>query len=247
MAAWLTLSIDGESRRVPLRAGLNRIAGATPDVAVEVDGELHLWDDPPKVVHVRGPELASGSGAAGQGELGLENGTRFTWSGIEFTYGCDPPVLEEVPMAEAEPEAVLTGAELAAWRRVQAGLLVELGVADRAGVKRWQDAVKESRFDPDACSREILEDSRFDRSDVRFPDRCGALLRDFLMTPLMTGSRGAGRRARGAAKNGVAFLIAQLVAILVYSLLVAVVLVLARAKWDVSFDGWIDRLLSLGG
>jgi len=272
--AWLEIRAGGEWQRHELRPGLTKIGGPAADIPLaggpegrtEIDGELHVFDDPPRVVRVTGPELC-GVGAPTT-QLPLSDGTRFSWGGVELCYSRGAPVLEEIPIDdepiddkpaagpeagrhEADPSAEhspdeadeWTSDELRAWRRVQAGLLVELGLAERGVARRWQEAVKSSRFEADTCSREILSETRFDADDPRLVDRCGALLRDLLMAPLLRGTAGAGRRARGAAKNGVAFLLAQLIAIAVYSLLIAVLLILLRANWDVSLDGLIDGLL----
>jgi hypothetical protein len=63
------------------------------------------------------------------------------------------------------------------------------------------------------------------------------------MMPFQRGIQGASRRARQATRHGAAYLVANLIAISVYSLLIAVLLVVARAKWEISVDGVIDALL----
>jgi hypothetical protein len=66
------------------------------------------------------------------------------------------------------------------------------------------------------------------------------------MAPVTRGIAGAGRRARLAAKGGTAMVVAQLVGIAVYTVIVLVVFLLIRVKWDVSFDGFFDRLVGRG-
>ena len=56
---------------------------------------------------------------------------------------------------------------------------------------------------------------------------------------------GGSRRARGAAKRGAAFFIAQGIALLVYSVVIAVLLVLMRVQYDFSVDGVIDGFLDV--
>jgi hypothetical protein len=252
---WLEIRTGGEWVRHDLRARLTTIGGVEADIALtapggskRIEGELHVFADPPRIVRVGGPELC-GVGAP-TSELELSNGMRFSWGGVELCYSSGESVLEEIEVHDSadfgHAEDALDeeqGADLRAWHRVHAGLLVELGLADRAVVRRWQEMVKSMRFEPDACSRELLAGTRVPADDPLLVDRCGSLLRDLVMAPLLRGTAGAGRRARGAAKSGVAFVLAQVIAIGVYSLLIAVLLILLRVKWDVSFDGLIDALL----
>ena len=67
------------------------------------------------------------------------------------------------------------------------------------------------------------------------------------MSAFQRGVRGAARKARGAARGGSAFVVANLVAVSVYSLLVAALAVLVRARYDWSLDSSIDGLLDLVG
>ena len=148
--------------------------------------------------------------------------------------------LEEIPI---EPSGeFLPQAEVDAWRRVQAGILVEQGLADRVVVREWQEAVRERRFLPDDCAQALLARSQVTRDDVRIVQRTHVLLRDLLMAPLAKGARGAGRKAKRAAQGGVAMVLAQGAAFLVYCLIVAAVLVVLRLKGH-SVDEWLDRLL----
>ena len=65
------------------------------------------------------------------------------------------------------------------------------------------------------------------------------LARDFLMATLQSGSRVARRKAR----TGAAVLLAQGLAVLVYTLLALAVVLLLRVRYEVSLDAWIDGLL----
>ncbi len=150
--------------------------------------------------------------------------------------------MEDFEEIEPPPEG---NAERAAWRRVRAGILVELGLADRVAAKSWQRAVVERRFRPDACADEILARSAVAGDDARVLQRTGVLLRDLLMAPLGRGARGAGRRARQAVRGGLAFVLAQGLALLVFCLIVAALAVVLRLKGH-SLDGWVDRLLGRG-
>jgi hypothetical protein len=124
-------------------------------------------------------------------------------------------------------------------------MLFELGLADRAAARRWQEAVLRGEFDPDAAARELEQGASAVPGDPRLLERSGRLLRDLLMAPYQRGLRGAGRRVRGAARSGVAFLVAQVVIVLVFALLFAVVLLVVRLRWGWSVDGFLDRVLDL--
>ena len=148
-------------------------------------------------------------------------------------------------MASRPSLEVLEEGEIRAWRRLQSGILVERGLADRREARRWQEAVQRGEFDPDACARDIVGGSPVGGEDPRLLERAAILQRDLLMTPLQRGVRGAGRRARGATRSGVAFLIAQGMAILVYTLVILIVLLLGRMQKGLSLDGMLDRILEV--
>lgn len=141
--------------------------------------------------------------------------------------------------AHLESVPVFGEGEERAWRRLSAGLAVELGLADKKVARHWQERVRAGEFDADACAAEILEAGGFEAGDARLVERSARLQRDLVMTPL---SRSAGRKVRRAARGGLAFLVAQLLAIGVYSLLVAIALVLLRLQ-GVAFDPLLDRAL----
>ena len=130
-----------------------------------------------------------------------------------------------------------------AWERVRAGLAIDLGAANRKAVTRWQEAVLGNAFDPDACARELLGDGSLSPNDPRLLERSGRLLRDFLMASLQRGVQGASRKIRSQARSGTAYLVANAIAISIYTLIVLVVMVLMRLKWGTSFDGMFDFIL----
>ena len=242
MEKWIVIRSGAGERRVRLFDGLTRCGGIGSDVVLDRTGsdELHIWDDPARAVFV-------GEGARPRGpegpfdELSLQNGVEFVWGADRIRY-------EEVPMAVVEEVPVetegsfLPQAEIDAWRRVQAGILVEQGLADRVVARNWQQAVKERRFKADECAEEILARSQVTTDDVRVLQRSQVLLRDLLMAPLVKGTRGAGRKAKRAAQGGVAFVLAQGAAFLVYCLIVLAVLIVLRLQGH-SLDGWLDRIL----
>ena len=253
----LQLKRGSNTQEVSLQAGLTRIGpkgGRGIDVGIEgAEGELHVWDTPPKVVRVQGDEALIASGESID-ELLLEDGSEFVWSGVKFKLVELPPVLEEIeePATAAAVGSAGAGARPVlsddpavqqAWERVAAGLLVETGLADKKIAKRWQAAVVQHEWDADACAREILGASGAQLASPRLVERAGRLERDLVMASFQRGIRGASRRARGAARNGMAFFVANVVAIGVYSAIILALLILARVSYEISLDGIIDRMV----
>lgn len=238
-------------RRAELAPGLTRIGGPGTDVPLEgvEEGELHLWDDPPKLLHPGAgpPPEVDGRPRA---ECDLVPGTRIRWAGHELVFGCVAPAaaVEEIPLGEVLPrpragQAEPTGTAARAWGHVRAGMLAELGLADRQAVKRWQEAVLRGEFDPDAAARELTQGAQAGADDPRLVERSARLLRDFLMTSLQRGVSGAGRRARQAARSGLAMVLAQVLALGVYTLVIFVIVLLSRVRWGFSVDRLLDSVL----
>lgn len=238
---WIEIEGPGGAREHHLDRALTRVGGAGADVVLEGTsrGELQLWNDPAKAVWLGGsggPRL----GGADLDERLLSDGDRIEWAGWCLTYreSTAEAVLEEVRVPRARGAAIPEG-----WRRIKAGILVEQGLADRQVVKLWSDAVVRGEFQPEACAREILAASEIPDDDPRVLERSSRLLRDFVMTPVSRGARGAGRKVKGAAKNTAAAAVAQFIIVGIILLMTFVGMVLARLKWDTSFDGWIDAIL----
>jgi len=141
-------------------------------------------------------------------------------------------------------ERTLSRAEWRVWRRLLAGLWLETGLVDNRVTKRGQSAVIEHEYDPDQFAEEVLETTP-DELDPRIRERAGRLQRDILMQPLQSGARGALRKARGTARGGCALIVAQTLAISVYSLLLIAALFLLRVRYDFSADYWVDWVLEL--
>lgn len=131
------------------------------------------------------------------------------------------------------------------WRRVKAGLLVELGLADKGAARRAQDAVRSGSFDVDAAASELLATAAVDDGDPRLSERSARLARDLVMTPLQRGARGVARRTRQATRSGVAWLVTQVVVVGVVATMVFVALLVARYRWGLSVDEALDRTLSM--
>lgn len=255
----LDVKAGGRVRTVSLQAGLTRIGpSGMPGADVEVEGasgELHVWDNPPKAVRARGEDALVGRGGGMVEELELADGDSFAWGGAKFRFR-GQPVLEEIveePPAGAEERSYASAPALAAvsgptaemLRRLSAGLLVETGLADKKTAKRWQSAVLQNQWDPDACATEILSDpgARDALSDPRVQQRAARLQRDLVMASYQRGMKGASRRVRGAARSTSAFFLANLIAIVVYSGIIVALLIVARVGYDWSIDGVIDRIM----
>jgi len=133
-----------------------------------------------------------------------------------------------------------------ARRRLLAGLLVETGLADKGATKRWREAVLSGSWDADACAAEVIASTPPSAySQTKLQERAARIQRDLLMAAHMRGVRGASRRVRGATRSATAFVVANVVAILVYSAVVAALLIIARVSYDWSIDGLIDRLAGI--
>lgn len=252
---WLSIRSSGEERRIPLDRSVIRIGGVgcdvvSPEVSV---GQLHVWTQPPKAVRVGGgPELF----VAGRrvDEALLEPGVVAVWGAFELSVGGVAAVLEELPPDSVAPAKVprgpVSGAGLGpnakrVLDRLEAGLLVELGLANKDVTKRWQSSVVQGEWDADACAREVLDLREVGPEDPRLVERAGRLQRDLVMASFQRGLRKAGRSVRGAARHGSAIVLANLIAFVCFSLIVVAVAFLLRVRWDVSFDGAIDRVLAL--
>ena len=246
---WLDVEGVGEPRRVVLEGDRTVVGGADSAVVVPGAGpdRLHVWNEPPRVVFVGQGESPRIDGASFD-ERALRPGDEIRWHGVTLRYGgeaaaADRASLEEValPVSAAAPAPVAPPAAAPWVRRLQAGLMVEQGLADRKAAKRWQDEVKAGRFDPDRCAQDILGASEVP-DEMRLLERSPRLQRDLLMAPLQTGARGSARRARRAAKSGFAFLIAQAVGLFVYSAILLAIALFLRLR-GTEFDALFDRLL----
>jgi len=158
-------------------------------------------------------------------------------------------------LAMRQPEDAQIGAqsggklpdwELKAWRRIAAGLMVEQSVSDKDTAKRWQAHVKAGDFDPDHCADEILSAPPAKPADAesKLLLRTARLERDLVMTPLLRGVSGASRKARGAARTGVAAMLMQLMVLAIYSILIFLFLLVLEYK-GVRVDAFFQSLLDL--
>jgi hypothetical protein len=243
-----------------------RVGGEGCEVlAKDAEGdELHLWADPARLVLAgsRTTPLVNGRAVV---ECELEDGDTIQWQGMLIVV--HPPEAEQVHEIPAKEGAQVGAAkrlgdtpkapapartpdpslrqlelqDLPAARRILAGIAAEMGSGDRAAIKRWQAAVLRGEWDADACARDVL--AGVDLESKALCERSGRIQRDLLMASFQRGVRGASRKVRGAARGGSAFLVANLVAVLVYSLLIGTLLVLGRARWQWSLDGTIDDVL----
>jgi len=245
---WLELRDGHETRNVPIAGSLTKIGGQSPDVSMQglPQGELHVWSDPPKVVLVAGQAALAVNGVDCREAL-IADGDRIDWGEVRFHFRRkeSAPVLEEIAVSAppAAPAVPAPGSGGSSWTRVRAGMMVELGLAEKGAVRSWQESVMRGEFSPDACARDLSVGSDLDGEDPRLLERSGRLLRDFLMASTMSGAGGARRKARQAGKKGAAIFVSQLFVIIVYTLIILVVMALLHAKWpETFFDPLFDSL-----
>ncbi len=149
-------------------------------------------------------------------------------------------------LGAAAGPAAMPGVDELYWRRLKAGMAVEIGAADASVARRWQDAVLRGEFDADACARDILNAAP-GLTDVRLGERTTRLQRDLVMAPVAATARGSARKLKGAAQNMAAMVIAQFVVFSICLLLVMLALFVLRLRWDWSIDGFFDRLAGVFG
>lgn len=247
---WLELRDGQETRNIPMAGSLTKIGGASPDVSMQglPLGELHVWSDPPKLVMVAGHAALAVNGVDCREAL-LADGDRIEWGEVSFHFRREvsAQVLQEIAVAAPAPALApaAPGPESggASWTRVRAGMMVELGLAEKGAVRNWQESVMRGEFAPDACARDLSVGSDVNGEDPRLMERSGRLLRDFLMASTMSGSGGARRKMRQAGKKGAAILLSQFFVIIVYTLIILVVMALLHAKWpETFFDPLFDSL-----
>jgi len=253
-SAWIDL-IDarGVRQRHPLREGLTTVGGRRGDVALEgTDGDqLHIWDRPPKLLFVGTGEQPRVGGTALE-EHALRSGDVIEWCGARLEFrGLAYAQLEEVELP-SEPASVVapqtaSGAlsEDPAWRRLRAGLLVELGIADATAARRWQDAILRNEFEPESCARDLLASSPLPAGDARVLERATRLQRDLIMSPVQHGVRGRTRRLRSAASNWFAMALTQLFVLALFVALFGFALFIVRVRWSWSVDAYLDRIAAL--
>ena len=268
---WLEITDANGTRREELRDGLTRVGGGDAEVTLAGVGsdQVHIWASPLRAVFV-GEGAPPFSDGAPFMERDFAPGEFVEWAGARLTF-CAGASLEEIafdapiqePLAKITPVAMSSSAETVeeqpapssklipeqararAWNRVRAGLYVDVGQADPKVVARWQAAVVAGDFDVDECADQLIGSAK-EGDELRLLERSGRLMRDFLMASMMRGMKAAGRNLRTRARGGVAFLIAQSVALLVYSLIVVLSMLFLRVK-GTSFDGFFDSILGAFG
>lgn len=251
--SWLEITDANGSRRAPLSPGLTRIGGGQAEVSLPGVGgdQLHVQTDPLRVRFV-GSGAPPFAGGAPFDERAFDLGEEIEWSGVHLRFDGVPPssaLLEEITPAETSSgssgDSPLTEGERRVWQRMQAGLYADLRLANKKAAKAWQQKVLAGDYDADRCAEDLLE-SVGPGDELQLLERAGRLQRDFLMAPLASGVRGAGRSVRTATRSGIAFLLAQGLALLVYSLIVALALLFLRIR-GASFDGFYDAILGVFG
>jgi hypothetical protein len=235
--AYLEWGHHPDLRRV--RLGSQAVVLGPPGAALELPqaggDRLEFSAQPPRVrFEGRGP-LPECNGAACRA-ADLHPGDWILWHGVLVR------CTGEVEAGGAGPNGSET--EQRAWRRVRAGLFFELGQADPQAAKRWQQAVLDGSFDADQCAAELTQGRTWAEHDERLSARAGTLLRDWLMAPYARGIRRSLRRARSGLAALTAYLLIQVLVLGLFASLFALALVVARLRWKVSFDVWIDRAIA---
>jgi hypothetical protein len=240
---------QGPERRL-LARGLTLVGGDEGDLPLPASGtdRLHVWDQPPKLMFVGVGEPPRVNGRTLE-ETELKNGDAIEWAGARLVFGTEAAALEELPLEQPGPRRPATAAaaglpsdERVLWQRLHAGLLVELGMADKTAERRWQEAVVRGEFEPDAAARDLLANTQGPSGDPRLRERTARLMRDLVMAPAQRGLRGAGRSARRATRHGLAWLVSQLVVASIFFLMAVVALFVIRARWGWSVDAALDGI-----
>jgi len=245
---WLETTGPDGGRRLDLSGRAVRVGAGDADLRVAVPAEewLEIGGDPVRLL-VRGdgpPPLVNGRAVI---ELALAHGDRIEWAGEVLYFRSEHPGERLQPLVAQAAGGAQGDARIDAQvaARLQAGLLCELELVDRATARRWQDAVIAGAFDPDAAARELLGVAQAAAGDPRLRERSARLLRDLLMAPLQRGVRGTARRARQAARSLAAVLVTQLLVLVTLLGLAIVALLVIRLRWGFSVDGWLDRVLDI--
>jgi hypothetical protein len=253
--SWIELvAASGARRRHELKPGLTVIGGEGGDIPWPASGsdQLHIWDQPPKLIFVGGGPAPLVNGQRCD-ERDLRAGDAIEWQGLRLEFGGRPLAsIQEIPLEPRTPPATVASAagaslvsaeaESSSWKRIKAGLLVELGLADVGAARRWQEAIARGEFEADSCARDVLNASTVNAGDARVLERCGRLQRDLVMSPLSLGARGGARRLRSSASNWLAMALMQFVVLGVCVFLVLVALFVMRVRWEWSVDGFFDSI-----
>ncbi|QDU67443.1 hypothetical protein [Engelhardtia mirabilis] len=165
----------------------------------------------------------------------LADGLVIEWAGLRLRFESEA-TLDQVALPPAPaPEA---------WQRLKAGLLAEMGRADKKAAKRWQEAVVAGSFNSAAAAAEINAASGVPDEDPALVERAGRLGRDLLMQPTLRGARGAARATRQAGRNVFAYALTQLVIVLFFAFVFSIGLLVARFQ-GVELDGFLDSVLDV--
>jgi hypothetical protein len=244
--AWLDIELAGAARRrQELKRGLTMIGGEKSDVPLAAAGSdrLHVWDSPPKLIFVGAGTRPTVNGAATD-ECELRGGDLIEWYGARLRFGMQPPAVasSQPPAAAVAPQiSGLPSRDEQMWRRLRAGMLVELGLGDAQATRRWQEAARRNEFEADACARDVLGAAVSAEADERLLERTSSMLKEMLLAPLA--ARRAEKRKRPQKMGCFSMLIGQLLVFFVYGTVVAVVLFVVRQRWGWSVDTFLDSVI----
>ena len=150
--------------------------------------------------------------------------------------------LDELPSVLGDPDHPAARSA----RQLLAGVLAERKLAPKDAVKRWQAAVQAGEFDAQRAAADLLDDAQLDDWPGPAAQRSAGLLRDLLMSSKLSGGAGAARKAREAGRGFFAYLLTQIGITLVFALLFAAGLLLARAQ-GYAIDPLLDQVLGRDG
>ena len=248
---WLEITQAGHTLRHDLSGAGLSIGGGASQLALEGVGQdqLILAADPWRVTF-KGSGPPPFCGGAPLSTLNLQAGTRIEWAGIRIEFR-EHAVLQELgqvdqaaPSSAGAPGTGLDAMEEIAWLRLRAGLLVDTGQVKKSQVEPWQQQVLDGVFDVSGCAADL--NASVQVIDQRLADRAGRLMRDFVMASKLQGAAGAARATRTATKSFVSMLIAQGMALGIYSLVLFGCMIFIR-QGGTSFDGLFDSILGLFG
>lgn len=257
-SAWFEVEERGGGhQRLDLTPGCTEFGGPEGPLAQQFSGacgadRLRVWEAPARLAFTGTGEPPRVNGAPAQ-ERELAPGDRIEWHGCTLVFRRAAQLQEEpLVVAPASPGSAGSAGKAGRgegrlWRRVKAGLLVELGLVGPAASRPWQDAVQAGSFEPDDCARDLLAATEVEADDPRLLERTARLQRDLLMAPLQSGAKGARRRARAATRNGLAYAVAQLVIVGMFAALALTGLLVGRLLLGWSIDGFLDGIGSVFG
>lgn len=216
-----------------------------PGVSGAEAGRLELLGPPWRLRVVEGATALVVGGRAVV-ETPLEPGQPVGWGEWELELELEleplPTPVGEAPGAGVQTPVWREAGEPAAWRWLKAGLVVELGLAERASAKEVQESVRAGQFSAERAAARVLAVAPIADDDARLLARVSVLTRDLVMAPTLRGAGRAARAGRGCVRGFLAFSLVQLAGFVLFTLLVFALFL--GLRWQgTSLDAHADRLL----